>query len=501
MTKDALRTWFAPLLEFDPFIPQGVKFDCNGDRYFTLLLKNLKGRAYARSSSQIAVLFRANGPNTNGEELGTPSQDASECYLKNTLEHELGHLFGLSDTYRKKGGIQMDQPQSAMACANGVFKDDDRYGLYSLYASSFASRVKIQNPRNLPRIKITNKIRAKTAGQMENRCFYAQYLRVFDAIKSLSRTELDAFAEQYGQYTGLIFEIIFKGDSSLKLGIETNETFRITADNKQLPSNSDGNYEPADAHNSIHSESYDVSCTIVRSDKIHSSILAAIKPKVASLANQAYYKDLQIMYTNAQELAQQKKSLEESLLITRPTTEAQFDEHLAGYSRARLIQRELSFDFMKGLNHALSGHSLQKAITQGDITRWSNDFGAGAASGYMLDDTLPPLIMGRWRNETDKALSIVARTEKSEVVLEFIKDNNSLKTLKFDLSLGGAMLARCANLILRPKNRLFHDQKMTLAFYPCVSNGQLSMDGLYVSEIQNIDSLAQFENILKYKKQ
>ena len=151
--KDAistsLRTWLEPLKELNPDRPIVDKFiyELQAD-YDPNTPKDLEGRravdlrvafvcTQAGSEALIGRLYPPDVLLRRGTEV-TPN-------LRYYLVHELGHAFGLADTYkrpgfmRSRGGLHQtsgNQPSSVMAMAAGseeIVSEDDKRGIVWLY--------------------------------------------------------------------------------------------------------------------------------------------------------------------------------------------------------------------------------------------------------------------------------------------------------------------------------------------------------------------------------
>ncbi len=116
----SIKKWLRPIRELDGRVTSNVSFSCPGD--IEIHASTELGRSFTRTGlyPSLYLNLRAN-------------------YVEYELVHELGHAFGLGDTYEEQTYSCMPgQPASVMCNANSAFlQPDDINGIREMFKRSY----------------------------------------------------------------------------------------------------------------------------------------------------------------------------------------------------------------------------------------------------------------------------------------------------------------------------------------------------------------------------
>jgi hypothetical protein len=177
IVRDAFSDWISTIQTIDPSRRVELAFDCaTPDLKITF---GWEGRAHYFPGHIWVYQYY-------GQLTETPYQ------LTNTLRHELGHAFGLWDTYVE--GTQTaahDHPDSVMTGAFAYTVPDDDRGLAILYGAHFGARVDLTGISNLSPLVRELRLSARVGGDTNKVCFYQQYLELMTALRALAPEKME----------------------------------------------------------------------------------------------------------------------------------------------------------------------------------------------------------------------------------------------------------------------------------------------------------------------
>ena len=114
--SESIHEWLMPMREINPRVTNIVRFTCPG--HVDITINSGQGRAHTYLNRYPAIYIYEEDP-----------------YLPYKILHEIGHAFGLDDTYEAQGGTCMSEQDSSVMChANSRFlQEDDIEGARNLF--------------------------------------------------------------------------------------------------------------------------------------------------------------------------------------------------------------------------------------------------------------------------------------------------------------------------------------------------------------------------------
>ena len=184
----AVVQWLSKLMFLDKHVTRNIQLNC---QEYILKVHFVSG--FGRSNH--AVPNKALG---SFSPIITIYAGFEKSYTKKqrqaVLLHELGHAFGLRDTYsEKKSGMIPNQPKSVMGnliseAIHSISKDDIR-GLVTLYGTIWQGKHNppVQNYQEIPLETLILHTLAQSAGAYHSACFFPQVQQLTKALESLGK--------------------------------------------------------------------------------------------------------------------------------------------------------------------------------------------------------------------------------------------------------------------------------------------------------------------------
>jgi len=203
----ALRSWFTKLKLFDSSFPDDLWFGCPmWGKYIGVTYSiGCSGHSDYDYSANVAEVcpFDAN------------NQWKPQDTILRSVEHEMGHGFGLNDTYltatptlaqqaAAQGIPRQDGQPSSIMNDSSVDEEDEKQGLAAIYAYHFAAKVQANRPGDLSFSDRLLLVLAKTGGNIESRCYYAQQKRYVEALTTIDKGIFAAFTARQDDNNGFL---------------------------------------------------------------------------------------------------------------------------------------------------------------------------------------------------------------------------------------------------------------------------------------------------------